>query len=132
MFLAGIEVVMGTLPTVFAGEVILTTDTNMQAIRAGLGRVARIDIHDPDANASRLVLDELLELVERPRVQATPLPLSEPTSISNTLEAFEYDSQPVLFGKGDKLLADLVVDPFLVASLPTGEPFECPATRLAH
>ena len=83
---------MGTLPTVFAGEVILTTDTNMQAIRAGPGRVTRIDIHDPDTGTTCLVLDELLELVERPRVEATPLPFAEPASIPNTLEAFEYDS----------------------------------------
>ena len=110
----------------------MTTNTNLQAIGTGLRRIARVRIDNPDANASHLVLDELLELVERPRVHATPLPLSEPTSISNTLEAFEYDSQPVLLGKGDKLLADLVVDPFLVASLPTGEPFECPATRLVR
>ena len=123
---------MGTLPTVFAGEVILTTDTNMQAIRAGLGRVARIDIHDPDASTTCLVLDELLELVERPRVEATPRPFAEPASIPNTLEAFEDDGQPMLLGKGNKLLADLVVDPFLMASLPTRKPFECPATRLAR
>ena len=35
-------------------------------------------------------------------------------------------------GKGNKLLTDFVIDPFLVASLPTGEPFECPATRFAR
>lgn len=127
-----IEVGMGTLPTIVAGEVIFAANTDMQAVCTGLGRVARIDIHDPDASTSRLVLNELLQLVERPRVQFAPLPFAEPTPIPNALEAFKDDGQPMLFGKGNKLLADLVVDPFLVTSLPTGKPFECPATRLAR
>ena len=110
----------------------MTTNTNMQTVRTGFRRVARVDVHDPDTGAARLVFDELLELVERPRVQASSLSLAEAASIPNTLEALEDDSHAVLFGKGNKLLADLVVDAFLVASLPTRKPFECPATRLAR
>ena len=103
----------------------------MQTVRTGLRCVAWVDAHDPDTGATCFVFDELLQLVERPRVQTSSLPSTELAPIPNALEAFKDDGQPMLLGKGNKLLADLVVDPFLVASLPTRKPFECPATRLA-
>ena len=123
---------MGTLPTILAGEIILTAKADIQAFRACLRRVARIDEHDADARTSSFVLDKLLKLVERPQVEWSALSLAEPAAVTDALQALEDNSQPVFFGEDDKLLADFVVDPFLVASLPTGKPFECPATRLAR
>ena len=110
----------------------MTTNTHTQAVSTGLGRVARVNGYDAHAGVLCLVLDELLKLVEGPRVEGPSLPLTEPTSIPNTLEAFKDDGHPVLFGVGDELLADGVVDQFLMASLPTGEPFEHPATSFAR
>ena len=113
---------MGRLPTIFAGEIVLTTNTYMQAVGTGLGCVARVDRHDADASTSRLVFDELLQLVEGPRVQASPLSFAEPIPIPNAFKHLKDDGQPMLFGVGDQMLANGVVDLFLVASLPTGKP----------
>ena len=113
---------MGTLPTIFAGEVVLTTNTHMQAIGTGLGRVARVNMQHAHARRLRLVLDELLELIERPRVQGTALSLVEPATVPDAFEDLKDNGQAVFFGVGDHLLADFVVDSFLVASLPTGKP----------
>ena len=107
-----VEVGMGRLPTIFAGESVLTTDTHMQAVGTGLGCVARVNRHDADASPSRLVLDELLQLVECPRVQASPLSFAEPTPIPNAFKHLKDDGQPMLFGVGDQILANGVVDLF--------------------
>ena len=109
----------------------MTTNTNMQTVRTGLRCVAWIDAHDPDTGATCFVFDELLQLVERPRVQASPLSFAEPAPIPNAFKHLKDDGQPMLFGVGDQMLANGVVDLFLVASLPTGKPFECPAAGFA-
>ena len=107
------------------------TNTHMQAVGTGLGCVARINRHDADASTSRLVFDELLQLVEGPRVQASPLSFAEPTPIPNAFKHLKDDGQPMLFGVGDQMLANGVIDLSLVASLPTRKPFECPAAGFA-
>ena len=104
----------------------------MQAVGTGYGRVARVNMQYAHAGGLCLVLDQLLELAERPRVEGAALAPAEPATVPDAFEHLKDDGQAVLFGVGDKLLADRVVDSFLVASLPTRKPFECPTTCFAR
>ena len=66
----------------------------------------------------------------RPTSASVAVSFAEPTPIPNG--HLKDDGQPMLFGVGDQMLANGVVDLFLVASLPTGKPFECPAAGFAR
>lgn len=103
----------------------------MQAVSAAARGVARVNVHNTNTGPFGFVLDEVLKLVERPRVESATLALAKPTTVADALECLKDDGHAVLFGEGDKLLADGVIDLFLVASLPTGKPFECPAAGFA-
>ena len=103
----------------------------MQAVSARFRCVARIDVHDADAFALGLILDELLQLVECPRVETSALSLAESATVADTFERFKDNRQAVVAGEHYQLLTDFVVDLFLVATFPTRKPFERPATSLS-
>ena len=109
----------------------MTTNPYMQAVSASLRSVAWVNIHNANTGPASLILNGLLELVECPRVQSATLAFAKTTTLADALEALKDNGQAVFSCEIDKLLADSVVDLFLVASLPTGKPFECPATRFA-
>ena len=98
----------------------------MQATGASLRGIARINQDHPDARPFRLVLDKGAELGEGPGVMQAPLRLAEPGvgAIPDTFQVFEDHCTTSGPGLANNRLADLVVDPGLVAVLFSRKPFE--------
>src|SRR5882757_1025778 len=79
----------------------------MGALLAG---VRRIDVHQRHSSPFGLVLDVLAKLEEAPRMQGSPLVLTEPYPASDAREAFQGDTGAGAFSGGDDGLGDDVID----------------------
>src|SRR5881275_1980088 len=108
----------GTLETVLAPR------TQLPAGRTGLAAVGRIDIHDGDPNGTGLVLDEALQLPERPAVQPCAHAPTCPKAIADVREVLHHDrGRANASGFLENRLARFVIDvfdapPFLAGDLP--------------
>src|SRR5438045_6077295 len=75
-------------------ETMLAPRTQLPAGRTGLAAVGRIDIHDGDANGTGLVLEEALQLPERPAVQPCAHAPTCPKTIADVREVRHHDRCP--------------------------------------
>src|SRR6266404_2975575 len=105
-------------------ETMLEPCTQLPAGRTGLAAVGRIDIHYGDPNGTGLVLDEALQLPERPAVQPCAHAPTCPKAIANVREVLHHDrGRANASGFLENRLARFVVDvfdtpPFLAGDLP--------------
>src|SRR5438132_2544530 len=105
-------------------ETMLAPRTQLPAGRTGLAAVGRIDIHDGDPNGTGLVLDEALQLPERPAVEPCAHAPAGPKAIADVREVLHYDrGGPNASGFLENRLARFVIDvfdtpPFLAGDLP--------------
>src|SRR5437660_4544060 len=105
-------------------ETMLEPCTQLPAGRTGLAAVGRIDIHDGDPNGTGLVLDEALQLPERPAVEPCAHTPAGPKAIADVREVLHYDrGRANASGFLENRLARFVVDvfdtpPFLAGDLP--------------
>src|SRR6267143_3265787 len=104
-------------------ETMLEACTQPSAGRPGLARVGRIDVHDGDPNGTGLVLDEALQLTERPAVQPCAQAPTGAEAIADVREVLHHDGSADAAGFLENRLARLVVDvfdtpPFLAGDLP--------------
>src|SRR5437016_5275513 len=105
-------------------ETMLAPRTQLPAGRTGLARVGRIDIHDGDPNGTGLVLDEALQLLERPAVEPCAHAPACAEAIADVREILHYDGgRAGASGFLENRLARFVVDvfdtpPFLAGDLP--------------
>src|SRR5262249_7207859 len=83
---------------------LIRTDTQMQASRTGLRRVAWVDIYDLHSCAGRLVADHPLQLSKTPFVYAFCI-----AGLANPAEVFEDDPLIVRFRISHDLFADAVI-----------------------
>src|SRR5437879_8004122 len=72
-------------------ETMLAPCTQLPAGRTGLARVGGIDIHDGDPNGTGLVLDEVLQLPERPAVEPCAHTPACAEAIADVREILHYD-----------------------------------------
>lgn len=101
--------------------------TNLSTARAGLGSQVRIDIFDNQSFSFGFVLDERLQLPERPVVNPSVQPLSHifiPT-VSYSSQIFQCD-----IGIFDNLFAHIMVEPSHIPSLSATQSFELSYGRL--
>jgi len=106
--LRGVQV--GVSPTVAlrTPKVVAITGSHRTTDRALLARVVRIDLLDTDTSAFGFVRDELLELVEVPRVDTRPR-----TVLADSFEVFHpYDGVLELFRERDETTGELVIQVF--------------------
>src|SRR5438874_69850 len=105
-------------------ETMLAPCTQLPAGRTGLAAVGRIDIHDGDPNGTGLVLDEALQLPERPAVQPCAHAPTCPKAIADVREVLHHDrGRANASGFLENRLARFVIDvfdapPFLAGDLP--------------
>src|SRR6266480_686242 len=105
-------------------ETMLAPRTQLPAGRTGLARVGRIDIHDGDPNGTGLVLDEALQLLERPAVEPCAHAPTCPKAIADVGEVLHHDrGRANASGFLENRLARFVVDvsdtpPLLAGDLP--------------
>src|SRR5437764_11004359 len=105
-------------------ETMLAPRTQLPAGRTGLAAVGRIDIHDGDANGTGLVLEEALQLPERPAVEPCAHAPAGPKAIADVGEVLHCDrGRANASGFLENRLARFVIDvsdtpPFLAGDLP--------------
>src|SRR5205823_8116381 len=105
-------------------ETMLAPRTQLPAGRTGLAAVGRIDIHDGDANGTGLVLEEALQLPERPAVEPCAHAPAGPKAIADVGEVLHHDrGRANASGFLENRLARFVIDvsdtpPFLAGDLP--------------
>src|SRR5690606_2236375 len=92
------------------------------ALVAGAAGVSRVHGHHRDAGERGLVRDELTKLMETPSRHLRPLLPAEPGSLPDALEFFGGDAAPSVFGLGDELLGDDVVDIAAESLLAAADP----------
>ena len=88
---------------------IARVDQSAGRIGTGPRGVARVHINHRYTRQSRLVSDELAQLVERPRVQDTPLRPPSLDPRADAFEIFEGKSSLRALGHAHQTLADRVV-----------------------
>src|SRR5256884_4509164 len=92
-------------------ETMLEPCTQLPAGRTGLAAVGRIDIHDGDPNGTGLVLDEALQLPERPAVEPCAHAPAGPKAIADVREILHHDrGRANASGFLENRLARFVVD----------------------
>src|SRR5438270_628249 len=105
-------------------ETMLAPRTQLPAGRTGLAAVGRIDIHDGDANGTGLVLEEALQLPERPAVEPCAHAPAGPKAIADVGEVLHHDrGRANASGFLENRLARFVIDvsdtpPLLAGDLP--------------
>lgn len=105
------------------GSLIRTVGTlAVAADAARLGTVSRVNQRHGHTYASRLVLRKLPQLEESPVSQSSPKTLASRllAPVANAGEILQRDSGAECLRLFDKTFADVVIDPRLVSSLPTG------------
>src|SRR5256885_14060780 len=94
----------------------------LPAGRPGLAAVGRIDIHDGDPTGTGLVLDEALQLPERPAVQSCAHAPAGPKAIADVREVLHHDrGRANASGFLENRLARFVVDVFDTPPLLAGD-----------
>src|SRR2546421_12130184 len=94
-------------------ETMLEPCTQLPAGRTGLAAVGRIDIHDGDPNGTGLVLDEALQLPERPAVEPCAHAPAGPKAIAAVREILHHArGRANASGFLENRLARFVVDVF--------------------
>ncbi|MDX6517140.1 MAG: hypothetical protein QOH73_2806 [Gaiellaceae bacterium] len=91
--------------------------------------VTRVHQGDRRAGDTRLVADELAELVEHPRVQVAALRLLDRPPVTDPGQVFELDPEAGAFGCCDELLTDPAVAVARVAGFLAPVAFEQPPWR---
>ena len=106
----------------------------MEAARARLRGIRGIDQDDFYASPERFVVDKLPELVESPGVMEPTLGLPQTLirALSNTLQVFKDDGLVALLGRLYDMLADLMVNLFLVTTFLARKPGEDSSRVLAR
>src|SRR5437016_351839 len=105
-------------------ETMLEPCSELPADRTGLAREGRIDVHDGDPKGTGLVLDEALQLPERPAVEPCAHAPAGPKAVADVREILHYDrGGPNASGFLENRLARFVIDvfdtpPFLAGDLP--------------
>src|ERR1700730_4113572 len=105
-------------------ETMLEPCTQLPAGRTGLARVRGIHVHDGDPDGTGLVLDNALQLSERPAVQPCAHAPTCPKAIADVREVLHHDrGRANASGFLENRLARFVVDvfdtpPFLAGDLP--------------
>src|SRR6266699_4189400 len=103
-------------------ETMLEPCTQLPAGRTGLAAVGRIDMHDRDPNGTGLVLDEALQLPERPAVEPCAHAPAGPKAIADVREILHYDgSRADASGFLENRLARFVIDVFDMPLLLAGD-----------
>src|SRR6266403_261205 len=103
-------------------ETMLEPCTQLPAGRTGLAAVGRIDIHDGDPNGTGLVLDEALQLPERPAVEPCTHAPTCPKAIADVREVLHHDhGRANASGFLENRLARFVVDVFDTPPLLAGD-----------
>ncbi len=97
---------MATTVTLRTQKVVAVAGSLGTTDRTALTRLERVNFLDADSGLFGLVGDELLQLVEVPRVDATPL-----ASLSNPLQVLDFqDGILELFGPVDEATGGFVVE----------------------
>src|SRR5438876_906933 len=103
-------------------ETMLEPCTQLPAGRTGLAGVGRIDVHDGDPNGTGLVLDEALQLPERPAVEPCAHAPAGPKAIADVRKVLHYDrGGPNASGFLENRLARFVIDVFDTPPLLAGD-----------
>src|SRR6266853_1512309 len=103
-------------------ETMLEPCTQLPAGRTGLARVGWIDVHDADPHGTGLVLDEALQLPERPAMEPCAHASTCPKAIADVREVLHHDrGGPNASGFLENRLARFVVDVFDTPPLLAGD-----------
>src|SRR5437660_10595487 len=103
-------------------ETMLAPRTQLPAGRTGLARVGGIDIHDGDPHGTGLVLDEALQLLERPAVQPCAHAPTCPKAIADVGEVLHHGrGRANASGFLENRLARFVIDVFDTPPLLAGD-----------
>src|SRR5438876_2611961 len=103
-------------------ETMLAPCTQLPAGRTGLAGVGGIDVHDGDPHGTGLVLDEALQLPERPAVQSGAHTPAGPKAIADVGEVLHHDrGRANASGFLENRLARFVVDVFDTPPLLAGD-----------
>lgn len=122
-----VDVRMGLMPTVPTSELCLRGPIGFidhAAFVACPGGVARIDGQNLNSGELSLVGDELPELMERPSMHASPLPLAKPYPAADARQFFEGNAASGAFGSRNERLGNAVVRVLSEAGLTAGDGLE--------
>ncbi len=98
-----VQVAVRPETTVFAHETMLDSLPQRPARRARLARLGQLDVHNPDASRTGLVLDKGLQLPKRSAMEPGALTLAGLDPVADMVEVFHHDPGDLM---PDRLLDD--------------------------